>query len=120
MAIEVDFWFQNTRDNGFLNNNTQYTIHHQLCAMLQDSGFGDIFLNDEGMLINAFARPFTLGFVGDDQRELHYGYMFAINNDVRQGNLGRLLTNGIQNFSNFMENNFPDVQVMIRTSYQHE
>lgn len=117
MQVEIDFNFVGTHENDDIDNNTQNLIRQYIVEMLRNSEFGEIINDDEFILINTYIRPFVVGYVGDGQHEMFFGYLFNISNDTSRGNLGILLTQGIPNLYTVMNNQHPDIRTYIRTTY---
>ena len=120
MQVEIDFNFIAEHENEDLDNNTQNIIHHYIVEILRDSGYGEIVNDEEFILANTFIRPFVVGYVGEGQHEMFFGYLFTLTNDTMQGNLGTLLTQGVSNLYTNMNNYNPDIRVFVRTTYLHD
>ena len=120
MQVEIDFNFIAAHENDELDNNSQNLIRHCIVEMMRDSGYGDIVNDEEFILANTFIRPFVIGFVGEGQHEMIFGYVFPLTNDTRHGNLATLLTQGVSNLYINMNNHTPNIHVFVRTTYLYD
>lgn len=115
MDLIIDFYFSLNED-GDINNGTIYRIRKYVVEMFRDYGFGDIVEEENDLFSNIQARPYISGFVDDTHREMYIGYRF---NARETNNLPQLLTTGIPNLYDTIDNNFPFIVTSCRLAYQH-
>lgn len=120
MQVEIDFNFIAAHQDEELDNNTQNIIRYSIVEMMRDSGYGEIVNDEEFILTNTFIRPFVIGYIGDGQHEMFFGYVFPLTNNTTHGNIATLLTQGISNLISNMNNHIPDIRVFVRTTYLNE
>lgn len=117
MQVEIDFNFIVFHNNEIINHETEQIIRYAIVEMLRDCGYGSIINEDDGGVVNTYARPFNVGYSGGEHNEFFVGYTFPFNNDIDHGNLSELLTQGIPHFFDNMTNQLPDIRVYVRTTY---
>ena len=111
--LSVAFTFHHELNN-VLDDEIQRQIRRKISIINEKYGFGETMYGNGGRYANTFAIPSTDDYFMPEN-ELFVCYSFTL--PLQHGDLGGLLSDGVQELHNFIRNSFPQMILFSRITY---